>query len=95
MSEEKKLSRRTAIAAGAAGLAMAAAGTAIAQEARGDDARAKEVAARDTERKWRHAGPFPTAEAAANFLNVSPAQGPGEASLACCGDGQFQLIWYL
>ena len=35
-----------------------------------------------------------TAEAAANFLNVPPAQGPGEASLACSPDGQFHLIWY-
>jgi hypothetical protein len=100
MSEKPEVSRRTALtAAGIAGVAMATAGvSAIGQEqrseARAANAGNKKQLSMEPVRRWRSAGPFSSAEEAANFLNIDPPQGAGEASLSSSAAGQFHLIWY-
>ncbi|GAA1077990.1 hypothetical protein [Kitasatospora arboriphila] len=51
-------------------------------------AMASEAAATKT---WRHVIQ-PDADAAANYLNLPPAQGPGEAIMATRTDGQVDLL---
>ncbi|WP_371493796.1 hypothetical protein OG871_02005 [Kitasatospora sp. NBC_00374] len=54
-------------------------------------AMARESAATKT---WRHVIQ-PDADAAANYLNITPAQGPGEATITTRPDGQIDVIFLL
>ena len=95
MSNAGDISRRVALATGAVA-SVAAGGTALAQEGRGQgstDPAAKGQARQAPDRMWRFTGPFASGQEAAAYSNAEPPQGPGEASF-CCMDGQFYLFWY-
>jgi hypothetical protein len=97
MSQENEVSRRTALAtAGLAGVALASAGVSAFGQDPPQPANVgnKKQIAEQPIRRWQSAGPFSTADEAANFLNLDPPQGPGEASLSCDPGGRFHLIWY-
>ncbi|MFC9331787.1 hypothetical protein [Kitasatospora sp. NPDC057015] len=52
----------------------------------------KALASQDAATKtWRHVIQ-PDADAAANYLNLNPAQGPGEATVTTRPDGQLDLL---
>ncbi|MFB8239870.1 hypothetical protein ACFC58_25300 [Kitasatospora purpeofusca] len=53
----------------------------------------KSLAAGDAGTKTWRVSTQPNAELAANFLNLNPAQGPGEASVAPRPDGQFDVFY--
>ncbi|WP_354638086.1 hypothetical protein [Kitasatospora camelliae] len=43
---------------------------------------------------WRHVIQ-PDADAAANFLNLTPPQGPGEATITLRTDGQIDVVYLI
>jgi len=93
------LSRRSVIAAGAAaGLsAVVLSATALADDRQKSTEQAKEEKRRaradDEPRKWRHIV-RPDAQSAADFLNIQPAQGPGEGLFSVRPDGSVDVLWY-
>ena len=44
--------------------------------------------------QWRFAGVFASGQAAINYVNAPPAQGPGEISATCFTDGRVCLFVY-
>jgi hypothetical protein len=54
----------------------------------------KQSAAAVAAKQWRHFVE-PNAQAAADFLNLAPAQGAGEACIASRADGRVDVYYYL
>lgn len=99
------ISRRQALAtAGVASLAGLAASANVAhaqaKDAKDEQSEAEHRAAKQKYRQteapgWRHAGAFSDGQSVASFLNVRPAQGPGEAMVSYRPDGRIDVWIYL
>jgi hypothetical protein len=58
------------------------------------DAKTLKSALRSDVKTW-HALSFSTMDEVVNFINLEPAQGPGEVEFSFSPDGQIWLMYYL
>jgi hypothetical protein len=93
----KDLTRRSALAsAGVVAAAVCATATQAAQDPAQSDLSKEKLRLRAaTAVKTWHTVNRPTAQSAADFVNLSPAQGGGEVSISVKSDGTYDVFYLL